>query len=733
MTPGRLYGLLPAVHRVRDADQGYPLRALLAVVEEQLDVLEGDVEALYENWFVETCQEWVLPYVGDLLRIRGIEPSTSGAFSQRARVANTVAYRRRKGTAAVLEQVARDVTDWPARAVEFFQLLGWNQNVNHLRPRSLRTPDLRDANSLELLGGPFEAAAHTVDVRDVSTSAGRYDIPNVGLFLWRLQPYGVWRSSARAVAEPADGRFWFGPLAMDAPLFNAPQAETEITHLAEEQNVAGVLRRRPLHDELEARRRARSADEEAERVYFGAEPVIRLFVGDPLAEIPPERIMICDLSAWDRPPTQRLYPGPSGQGQVSQPIDVAVDPATGRIAFPAGVDRGQPVVSFSYGFPGDLGGGPYNRRDSVQAWLGSSRRAVTFQVGVTTEQQALDAATDPTVLAGTLGQAIEAWNQHVATHPNPFGIIAVMDSRTYVVEALPDPTPIIIPPGGRLAIVAADWLQVEPSPGAPPVRERGQVVPDGVRPHVLGDIDVSAAPVLEGAEPGELILDGLLVEGRLRVLEGDLGKLTIRHCTLVPARGGLVVDPSADRTRQNGRLGIRLVRTVCGPISLPATVPDLELADCIVGPGAAGAAIAASGSNLGVQASTLLGTCTARTLQAGNSIFAGDVDVERRQAGCVRFSYLTPASHTPRRYRCQPVDLASAGRVVPQFTSVAYGEAAYGQLSAATPPEITEGAEDRGEMGAFRFLEQTQRRNALRAALAEYLRVGLEAGVFFVT
>lgn len=37
----------------------------------------------------------------------------------RAWVANTLAYRRRKGTALVLEQLARDVTGWPATAVEF--------------------------------------------------------------------------------------------------------------------------------------------------------------------------------------------------------------------------------------------------------------------------------------------------------------------------------------------------------------------------------------------------------------------------------------------------------------------------------------------------------------------------------------------------------------------------------------------------------------------------------------
>ena len=54
--------------------------------------------------------------VGDLLDVRGIQTYGGDGFSLRAYVANTLAYRRRKGTAAVLEQLARDVTGWPARA-----------------------------------------------------------------------------------------------------------------------------------------------------------------------------------------------------------------------------------------------------------------------------------------------------------------------------------------------------------------------------------------------------------------------------------------------------------------------------------------------------------------------------------------------------------------------------------------------------------------------------------------
>src|SRR5215217_6652190 len=224
--PGeRLYNLLPEMYRVRDVEQGEPLRALLGVIEAELESLEADMEGLYDNWFIETCSDWVVPYIGDLLSARGLLPLEGGALGQRALVANTLGYRRRKGTAAMLEQLARDITGWPARAVEFFELLATTQHLNHLRPGKGGTANLRDIRQLALLGSSFESTAHTAGVRHVDNGRGKYDIPSIGLFVWRLQPYFVARGAARAVSGSGDGRYRFSPLGNDAPLINRPRTE----------------------------------------------------------------------------------------------------------------------------------------------------------------------------------------------------------------------------------------------------------------------------------------------------------------------------------------------------------------------------------------------------------------------------------------------------------------------------------------------------------------------------
>src|SRR5215203_3691688 len=115
-SPDRLYELLPAVYRRRDAERGLPLQALLQVIDKQVDVVEEDIFQLYENWFIETCQDWVVPYIGDLISYRSVQEAgepgdvnhlqdqkRNKVLIPRCEVANTIRYRRRKGTLALLE------------------------------------------------------------------------------------------------------------------------------------------------------------------------------------------------------------------------------------------------------------------------------------------------------------------------------------------------------------------------------------------------------------------------------------------------------------------------------------------------------------------------------------------------------------------------------------------------------------------------------------------------------
>lgn len=752
----RLYQLLPAVYRLRDAQQGEPLRALLRVMEHELEAVEADIDGLYEDLFIETADEWVVPYLGDLLAVRNLQPIAEGVFSQRAYVANTLAYRRRKGTAPVVEQLARDVSGWTARAVEMFERLGTTQHLHHVRPHNTRTPDLRRSDALEFLGGPFEEAQHTAEVRRIATARGRYNLPNVAVHLWRLQPYALVRSTPRAAGDPNDGRYFFSPLGIDTPLFNRPRSEDTITHLAEEINVPGRLRHRPLHHELEALRQARAdGTPDPPLAYFNAErPVISVFADG--AAIPREEVLICHLDTltsgpWRRPPISKTYRRADGTA-VALPIQVAIDPLLGRLAFPTGVVPNRVEVSWAYGFPGDLGGGPYERRASVE---GEIDRSPDWQVGVTRSPNgALDEV-------ATLEEAIVAWNGRPA---GTFGVITLLDNDTYPAGG----TEIRIASGSRLLILGADWPVVDAGSGALE-RPRGRVSPVDRRPHVVGDLGVRGLePPVDGAF-GRLVLNGLLVEGAVRVAAGHLGSLSVNHCTLAPRVGLDSLSVATTGADPNDRLRVEVKRSICGTIRLSEPVPELAVTDSLIDAAAdgldGGTAIAAPASRAEIATSTLIGSTRVRRIAAESSIFGGRLWALRRQEGCVRFCWLpftsptagVEPSRTPRRYRCQP-DLAleraldalpggSAGdaaqvaatrrrvlsRVRPSFTSLDVTHPAAAQLRRATPLELRTGAEDGSEMGVWSHLAQPQRETNLRAALEDTLRVGLEAGLFFVT
>ena len=120
-----LENLVPAVYRLRDSEQKFQFTALLKVIAEQMDILHEDVQQLYSDWFIETCQHWCVPYVGDLVGFREqfhgelpkIEDSKrlqarDSFLFPRAEVANAVRSRRKKGTANVMKQLVKNVAGW---------------------------------------------------------------------------------------------------------------------------------------------------------------------------------------------------------------------------------------------------------------------------------------------------------------------------------------------------------------------------------------------------------------------------------------------------------------------------------------------------------------------------------------------------------------------------------------------------------------------------------------------
>jgi hypothetical protein len=860
-TKERLYELIPAVYRQRDAKLAKPLEDLVGIVAEHAAELEKDIGGLYDNWFIETCDEWITSYIADLVGARSLSASkissisvTEEAVSQRAYVANTIAYRRRKGTVLMLEELAGDITQWGAKAVEFFKLLGTTQNLNHFLPANQRTPDLRKISTLETLNTPFDTIAHTVEARRIRSNRGLYNIPNVGIMLWRLRSFQSLDTHASPHYDPAavdkssTRTFRFSPLGYDAPLFNSPNDDPGISEIAQEHDLPLPIRRRALYDNLDK--------------YYGRDLSIFLRVkysGESMYhDVATREVQVCNLEKWGKACADR----------------VAIDPKNGRISLPK--EAIDVRVTYYYGFSGKLGGGFYKRPSS-----GSTGKVI---------QISQDGTGDHT----TIGGAIEAWEQ--AGYGD--AIFKIQDSELYDKELM-----LGLPVNCKVAIIAAE----EQRPILSSLTVQGESGSSLTLDGLWFNNPSSSAPVI-GVSPGDMaslaIRHCTLVPGRdthttkvavglksyIRRLLCTWDKITTdqsqaetfknflkknfagwitdaiefntdgQQVTLSDGTNSLAVRLDPDRSAaylditttgqaeknlyefivltENGKknlylkggnddLQVSFDRTITGRVQIldsliftwdriPAEEDDsrflrtflnanfylpwlttatpfendghvisaksesgdssltitlqaskavleirskdadgneemidtydfvvrenmvysqsdahLSAIDSIIDGKGDNEAIGAHSAKL--ENTTVFGKTRVNKLKlASNVLFTDVVASVVTQEGCVRFSYIPPSSKTPRRYMCQPEE-GKEKSVRPSFTSEVYGDPGYAQLHRSIAAEIFRGGDNGAEMGAFNHLLQPQRIADLKSSLDEYLRFGLEAGVFMVT
>ena len=204
----RLYRLLPYYYRTLDEkEHGLALRDLMGVMAEPFTVVENDIAQMYDDWFIETCADWAVPYLGDLAGWQPVESPVPAESSEaallrwlapRRDVANTLRHRRRKGTLPLLVELARDVAGWPALAVEagFKEWLLARTAEVHRHRGAANAPatgspafaDVHDPLALQWLGTPRDTFAHHPDVH---RGAPGLNLSSVALHVWRLQAFRI--------------------------------------------------------------------------------------------------------------------------------------------------------------------------------------------------------------------------------------------------------------------------------------------------------------------------------------------------------------------------------------------------------------------------------------------------------------------------------------------------------------------------------------------------------------
>jgi hypothetical protein len=268
-------------------------------------------------------------------------------------------------------------------------------------------------------------------VRRIASGRGKYNIPNIGIYLWRLNNYSI----TRAPAFKLDARrYLFDALGKDIKLYNSPETEDEITHLAEPINVPMPITRRVLHRDLDQ--------------YYGVDndqfrSILVNLNGNDVAAVsttasPPQKVIdVCDLS-------DITDAGGNVIGWAHKPKDrISIDPVLGRLAFPENDPPPRSVhVSYNYGFSTEMGGGEYGRGTTFS----NLERVIKVPTDRPTVQAALTALLTELGSARLSGGAIEIEkpeNVAESVYHDLSGTIAIPAGKTIELRAADQHRPVI--------------------------------------------------------------------------------------------------------------------------------------------------------------------------------------------------------------------------------------------------------------------------------------------------
>ena len=755
-----LYQRLPEIYRQRDIEQIPPgqLQAYLSVVEGVLGALYDNIGELYRDLFIETCDAWVIPYIGDLL---GVSPLSGDPWTLRADVADTIALRRRKGTLHALELLAYDLTEWASFCLELRDTLAWHQHLNHQRPDIQSTVPqmegiarggtaiIRDPAVLSLIGTPFDPFAYTPDFKPLDSGALRRNLPDVAVFLWRLVAYPVGPSApvyrgttATGAAAPLAAqavRFDLEPSGKPVELFNLSQ----LTPSPDAPMVSSIDQ---VPGPIPMARLTEGSVAGAPQSYVSVNTY-------DAAALPPAPITDTDLALQFHLP-QAVFPTDTWTFRGANlcawetPLDpplgnreIVIDPRIGRAVFgvetpaEAAAIESALLVTYTYGAPGPVGAQPGVNLTAPAAFLGSTFQTITVRY-----------REDPLGLQHALD------NLNLATGPV---LIEIDDSLTHTLDIgavaginLADPIPSLQLQFPLLIRSTTD--------NRPLVKLRNHslafrpvtVVAGGGQTQPQVDAQVAALKVLfEG-----IYLNGdELPAGQPLVTRAALPLLEFARCTLDPggvealngtrtamrpafgldARFGFASDLEYDAFQPDPK--VMLYRSISGPIGME-TAYQLQIQDSIVDGGGDALAIGSAadpvngwGPVLCIKGVTVFGHTRARSANGAGGIFCHALEVQDNQTGCLRFCWFAPeANRLPQNFGC-------VTGVPLEFTAETFGTAAYAQLELDCDPHILQNGPGSDEMGTYGFLLNSHKWRNLQIRFREFMPAGITPVIVPVT
>ncbi len=251
----RLYRLLPELYRLRDFPdaKSEPKKALqtepgleelyrfVHVLAAPLAEVRQSIEEMHANLFVDTAADWALPFLAQLVDLSLIFPE---ARSNRRDLRSAVAFRRRKGTPTMLEQLGSELSERLVVTQEGFKRLLVSQDLDFLRDTH-GIPSLTSPLVGEIATGSHDRLAHVVDVRPPTAVSGRYHPRQIAHWLHATTLFPLREGEPFGFPAAADRRFSFDALGAMRGL--RVRKETPTERLLGDAVLAEHFRAEPAH------------------------------------------------------------------------------------------------------------------------------------------------------------------------------------------------------------------------------------------------------------------------------------------------------------------------------------------------------------------------------------------------------------------------------------------------------------------------------------------------------
>jgi hypothetical protein len=784
----RLYALLPSHMQTTDAANGWALKALMELFASGAVEIDAEIDTLYDAMFAETAPEEALRDISALIAAETLRPLPEGAKqSARAFIANTIRYRRGKGTARVLEALAADVGGFGGVAVEYFMRLARLQNLIDVREERPTTANLVPGTTAANTATAFDILPRLVDFRSIDRSKGRHHVPNVGVHIIRPAapvfpaPPDISAIPAHLLTSVPLARPWtiggvvqpgYFQIAAQPErrlrLFNPDRRAQDTTGRVVESQLGDRLKRLPLHLETEEIRHAKlegRAPHLEESPWFNdkGQP-FTIFLGRTVAgkmqfnRVAPDEIRIANLDvaptpAGNRPQEQRTHSWftgalPNALPQTgNSPIKCGFDPVTGRLIVAktgGNPDVEQVRIAYASGLGAAIGAGPQDRNSADFPFEVRDSSSVKSLVWV------VDASGDNTgaIIPGvfpvtTLDQALTEWTAQGA---GKRGFILLVSCDREGLKGIQTEISVNVHPGSELHIVSARWVPRKLVPGllVDPDR-KGYIVRKERRFTIDAPLRLLAAPV--GSKGGRLVLDGLELTQGLLINARATAELRVRHCT-VRLPGGKAITSTAALEGIDIAIEHSLVGSIRLDFGTAGAVGKLRVNNSILSQDeAAVETVSARDIDAELTNVTIFGTSSFKSIEATNVIFAGAATVVRTQSGCVRYSSIAQGSTMPHRFRCQPdIALSAAASikgsaltpdeklsailgVKPIFLDESLDEPTVAMLHPLCADGIWKGGEGETEMGVFSNTAAALRMDNVHSLFDDYVPFGLAAGL----